>query len=63
MQTYIFVYPHHTMVGYWRDPDFSFLCTFVPGSEKSTERTFALAELQGLACIAKQRFLKSKCEN
>ena len=60
MQTYIFVYPHHTMVGYWRDPDFSFLCTFVPGSEKSTERTFALAELLRSCVHCKAKILKEQ---
>jgi len=60
MQTYIFVYPHHTMVGYWRDPDFSFLCTLVPGSEKSTERTFALAELLRSCVHCKAKILKEQ---
>ena len=36
--------------------DFSFLCTFVPGSEKSTERTFAPVELSYLGSERSNNF-------
>ena len=57
---YLFVLDHPMVNNYFRYPSstwvldkilnrgiqaFSFLCTFIPGSEKSTERTFAPVEL------------------
>ena len=42
-----------------RNQVFSFLCTFVPGSEKSTERTFAPVELSFRGTFAHWNFRSS----
>jgi len=46
----------HVMPWWGRMSDFSFLCTFVPGSEKSTDGTFILVELPFRGTFASWNF-------